>query len=154
MAIRNKRAIPIAASMLAGVAAALALGAVLADSSHSVDGASRPLDRAHDLSPAQNRRPLDAQELADLERWASRLARCMSEQGLGLGPPRARADEIVIDTPDEAAGDPLAFVNEMARCTKSVGGPPPAASVILTRGGGAVEVFLPKTCPLPKRPAA
>jgi hypothetical protein len=140
--------------MLAGVAAALALGAVSAGGSHPDDGAPRPLDRAHDLSPAQNRRPLDAQELADLERWAGRFATCMSDRGLGLGPPRAGADEIIIDTPDEAAGDPLALAPEMTACIKSLGGPPPAASVVLMRGGGTVEVFLPKTCPLPKRPAA
>jgi hypothetical protein len=153
VAVRSKSAIPIAGSMLAGAAAALALGAVSAGGSHPVD-APRPLARAHELSPAQNRRSLDAQELAELERWAERLASCMSERGLGLGPPRVGADEIRIDTPDQAAGDPLALATEIAACTKSLGGPPPAASVILTRDGGAVEVFLPKTCPLPKRSAA
>ena len=153
MALRSKRAVPVAGSMLAGVAAALALGAVSAGGSHSVD-APRPLARAHELSPAQNRRSLDAQELAGLERWAERLASCVSERGLGLGPPRVGADEILIDTPDQATRDPLTLVTEMAACTKSLGGPPPAASVVLTRDGGAIEVFLPKTCPLPKRSAA
>jgi hypothetical protein len=136
----------------AAAAAALALGGA-SEASHHTTTEARPLKASRPLTPAQNRRPLGPRTLGQLSAWAERLGSCLSDHGLGLGRPEAGDDQVAIHVPAALAKDPMALVTQIGSCTKSLGGPPPRSAVVLRRGGGAIQIFEPKTCPLRTKPA-
>jgi hypothetical protein len=142
----------IALSVVLGVAAgtaALALGGARAENHASANRAGS-IKPNPSLTPGQNQRPLSPEAKTALAGWASRLVTCLDADGLTLGQPETGETEIVIHLPDALAKDPMAFVPQMGRCTKALGGPPSATSVVFERG--AIRLYKPKTCLLPKKP--
>jgi hypothetical protein len=141
-------------SVVAGAglgAAALALGGT-AGSTQPAAVWAHPL-KARAPDPDRNRRPLSTQTQARLSTWARRLASCLSDRGLAVGAPRAGGDEVVIRVPTKVGSDPTVLLARMPSCAKALGNPPPASAVVLKRGAGAIQIFEPKTCPLPKKVA-
>lgn len=146
---------PIGLSVGLGAAtatAALALGGA-SEASHPTTTEARPLKTSRPLTPAQNRQPLSPRTLDELSAWGDRLVSCLSGHGLALGAPKPDDDQVVIRVPAALAKDPMAVATQMLPCTKSLGGPPPSSAVVLQRGGGEIQVFKPKTCPLDTKAA-
>jgi hypothetical protein len=147
--------LPIGVSVGLGTAAAavaLALGGASGAPQPTATG-TRSLKSSRPLTPVQNRRPLSSETRAQLSDWATRLTGCLTDHGLAVGPQRAGDDEVVIRVSAELASDPTALVTRMGSCTKALGGPPPASSVVLKHGAEAIQIYKPKTCLIPKRVA-